>query len=720
MADRRKLQSEVERCLKRVSEGVDAFEDTWKKVHCATNSNQKDKYEADLKKEIKKLQRLRDQIKTWLTSGDIKDKRSLQDARKTIEIQMERFKVVERETKTKAYSKEGLGAAQKLDPAQKERDEITSWLTACIETLTIQLDKFESEMDAINLSLKKKKNDQEKLDRHMELDVSCEKHKYHISQLETLLRKLDNGTVEVDQIKKIKDDVEYYRDCSQEPDFHENDYMYDDLNLGGYEDYLTSLAFEFISGQPTPQPQQTVTPEEESSAVSNSPTSTNSRSHSPPCLENHSSEETKIPESNSSNTIQQPPSPSNANNLSSECSSPVSSHVNFHNSQPVINSQTSSTPYATATANLPNNHYKMSTNHENAWSSSNSLDEELSNDVNTKSFHCTNSSDTLHNNNIHVSKSSVPVSNSWTDSNYNRFHFQDTESSSGMHCDSTNQNIFNNSDSQLLAGTETSKNVVSSVNCQNNNARSYGSSALLNISSTNSVILDEAQSSLKNLAERAVLSNGVSNHVHNLPFSTIQNKGSQLTHIIFGNDENDIFMDSSLNILLKPSPSSASAEIDIRQIFGQYPQNNFTEDQKHALSILEVASKHLPKPMDSLKLKSNGPGAPAPTPDYYPLAAPNCNTIEFFQRLSTETLFFIFYFLQGTKAQYYAAKALKTKSWRFHTMFMMWFQRHEEPKTITDDFEQGTYVYFDFEKWVQRKKEGFTFEYKYLEDIDLN
>ncbi|GFV87668.1 CCR4-NOT transcription complex subunit 3 [Trichonephila clavipes] len=86
MADRRKLQSEVERCLKKVSEGVDAFEDTWKKVHCATNSNQKDKYEADLKKEIKKLQRLRDQIKTWLTSGDIKDKRSLQDARKTIEI----------------------------------------------------------------------------------------------------------------------------------------------------------------------------------------------------------------------------------------------------------------------------------------------------------------------------------------------------------------------------------------------------------------------------------------------------------------------------------------------------------------------------------------------------------------------------------------------------------------------------------------------------------
>lgn len=43
--------------------------------------------------------------------------------------QMERFKVVERETKTKAYSKEGLGLAQKVDPAQREKEETGQWLT---------------------------------------------------------------------------------------------------------------------------------------------------------------------------------------------------------------------------------------------------------------------------------------------------------------------------------------------------------------------------------------------------------------------------------------------------------------------------------------------------------------------------------------------------------------------------------------------------------------
>jgi CCR4-NOT transcription complex subunit 3 len=54
-------------------------------VHTAPNPNQKDKYEQELKKEIKKLQRLRDQIKAWISSTEIKDKKSLQEARKNIE-----------------------------------------------------------------------------------------------------------------------------------------------------------------------------------------------------------------------------------------------------------------------------------------------------------------------------------------------------------------------------------------------------------------------------------------------------------------------------------------------------------------------------------------------------------------------------------------------------------------------------------------------------------
>lgn len=45
----------------------------------------KDKAEMDLKTQIKKLQRLRDQIKTWIASSDIKDKSALVENRKMIE-----------------------------------------------------------------------------------------------------------------------------------------------------------------------------------------------------------------------------------------------------------------------------------------------------------------------------------------------------------------------------------------------------------------------------------------------------------------------------------------------------------------------------------------------------------------------------------------------------------------------------------------------------------
>ena len=55
---------------------------------------------------------------------------------------------------------------------------------------------------------------------------------------------------------------------------------------------------------------------------------------------------------------------------------------------------------------------------------------------------------------------------------------------------------------------------------------------------------------------------------------------------------------------------------------------------------------------------------------------------------SCDYSFLFSFFPKGTRAQYLAAKALKKQSWRFHTKYMMWFQRHEEPKAITDEYEQ--------------------------------
>ena len=78
-------KAEIDRTLKKVAEGVELFESIYDKMQASTNQTQKEKLETDLKTQIKKLQRLRDQIKTWVASNDIKDKTVLLENRRLIE-----------------------------------------------------------------------------------------------------------------------------------------------------------------------------------------------------------------------------------------------------------------------------------------------------------------------------------------------------------------------------------------------------------------------------------------------------------------------------------------------------------------------------------------------------------------------------------------------------------------------------------------------------------
>ena len=114
---------------------------------------------------------------------------------------MEKFKIVERETKTKAYSKEGLTSGQKLDPAERERCEISQWLNNCLENLNIQIDQFEAEIESLGTTKKKKGRSDQTAEQIEELNLLLEKHRDHVQKLETLLRMLDNETVDINQIK---------------------------------------------------------------------------------------------------------------------------------------------------------------------------------------------------------------------------------------------------------------------------------------------------------------------------------------------------------------------------------------------------------------------------------------------------------------------------------------------------------------------------------------
>jgi len=81
----RKIQQEMDKTFKKVSEGMQAFEVIYDKIQQTTNASQKEKLEDLLKREIKKLQRHRDQIKTWAAGNEVKDKKPLLEQRKAIE-----------------------------------------------------------------------------------------------------------------------------------------------------------------------------------------------------------------------------------------------------------------------------------------------------------------------------------------------------------------------------------------------------------------------------------------------------------------------------------------------------------------------------------------------------------------------------------------------------------------------------------------------------------
>jgi len=234
----RKLQGEIDRTLKKVAEGVDTFETIFDKIQSSSNIGQKEKYEQELKKEIKKLQRYRDQIKTWLSSNEIKDKRLLTENRRLIEQQMEKFKACEKELKTKAYSKEGLQLANKIDPQEKEKVDVCNFITSQVDALNSQIDKYEAEAEKLQVAIKKsRKGDSSKTERLEEIEKRVERHKYHIQQLEIILRLIENGNLSVEKVNDIREDIKYYVENHAEDDFMEDDGIYDELNLTKAEYY---------------------------------------------------------------------------------------------------------------------------------------------------------------------------------------------------------------------------------------------------------------------------------------------------------------------------------------------------------------------------------------------------------------------------------------------------------------------------------------------------
>jgi CCR4-NOT transcription complex subunit 3 len=223
MAKLKQLQADVERKLKAVAEGCDLFGNTLRKVQSAVTPTQREKFESELKKEIKKLQRLRETLKTWQNSSDIKNKDDVIEARRKIEQQMEIFKEFEKENKIKAFSREGL-ALDRADKRDEEREEAKDWVKTTQQRLLDCINEHQAELELL----------QSKRGRTNEVRTILERCNFHYEKLDQVLRALENDVVgNMEKLNELREHVESFMENYHNPEFIvlDTDSVYDELEL---------------------------------------------------------------------------------------------------------------------------------------------------------------------------------------------------------------------------------------------------------------------------------------------------------------------------------------------------------------------------------------------------------------------------------------------------------------------------------------------------------
>ncbi|KAG1713518.1 hypothetical protein DVH05_001305 [Phytophthora capsici] len=609
MAGQRKLLSEIDRTLKKVSEGVDVFNDIWDKVYAATAQNQKEKHEADLKKEIKKLQRFRDQIKTWIGNSDVKDKRPLVDARKLIEQKMEEFKVCEKETKTKAYSKEGLAQVERLDPEQQARQQSHAWIQEALNQFNVQIEALESDVERLHSAKGRNRNKAEIEEKEKLLS----RHKWHILKLEQINRLLDNSMLEPEQVDELKEDVDYYLEANQEPDFMEtygDDDIYEMLDL----DTLGATA---QVGLPTEQDVGIDDAAATTSAASTTPTTSSGRG--------------KTPRKSATSSM-----------ITGIGRAGAVKPIDLKTSTPSRSSSTTksdtSPPNAIKTDELKIGKGRSTPQRAKSGSSSSEKGS---------------------------SKTTTPVPSS------------------------------------PAVGTPARK--VSPPTPQRTPSPSVSKGQLIGTSSSSSSASPVAAKPLVPAPSPAASNASLPPPVPT-PSPTAASASAPAP--------------ASVPTLLSGADSAAASTASTSQapLMEESPQ--LTEEQKQVLRLIDESFHFIPESRDSEKANRYVPRNLYPTPASFPSTPSTLfSSAPIFEKLDVDTLFFIFYYQQGSYQQYLAARELKRRTWGYHKKYKTWFKRHEEPQVTGEDYEQGTFVYFDYETgWCQRIKTEFTFEYSYLED----
>lgn len=272
----RKLQKDIEIIFKKIHEGLHDFNyhyDRYESINTdddSDNQREKEKLEGDLKKEIKRLQKFREQIKNWQLNDVIKTLGpsgtalgvKLNDNKKLIEEAMETYKDVERLSKLKTFSNQSImmtfldsqlpgdddddddtdedfwerlessdeDEEEELEDLPSEAIDAIHYFKDTIQQIREQTTKLNHEFE--KLALKKlRKNNLTTIEAKKEkIKATISTNKFHCKKMLKLIRLLKAGQVtDFNLVWLLKDDLDGYVESNGDSNFSSETTLYDDV-----------------------------------------------------------------------------------------------------------------------------------------------------------------------------------------------------------------------------------------------------------------------------------------------------------------------------------------------------------------------------------------------------------------------------------------------------------------------------------------------------------
>ena len=582
---------------------------------------------------------------------------------------MESFKVVEKETKTKAFSKEGLMAARdRKDPKEKAKDDAREWLNASVDELSSQIEAFESEVESLLTTSKKGKSKSAAPPRLGHLEESMSRHHQHIQRLELCLRLIDNEALNPADTEDLKDLVEDYLERNQDDfdEFGDVEEMYADLNL----DELEDIKAREVSHQGLSVIEKTIGGKEPKGGDDGDGKDSGSGASS-------ESTKKKTPEK----AIPAPMGKTGVLGGGAGLPAPLGLK-NLGGGGGGDGDGGAGAGGATSGGKvLPGPKGREGTLGGNggSWGApggAGGLQQQQSWSF-PPGAGGASGEPPVYNQPQGSSKFPLPMQ-----AQQRLAQQQQQQQQRGQTPGSPLQSSPGGKG--LPAPLQFPKATGAALNAGGDKKAASGAAAE---KEEEDAFAFDLPGGLADLADPGAGGEGSAHGGKGFGF------GGAL-----GGDSPGVLLGGILH-----------------------------HDPAVNLRLLESSYRNLPQPGDGQWSRRRRERPPAPIPPSYPTTLPPVlENPALFERLDADALFFTFYYQQGTAQQYLAARELKRANWRFHKKHATWFARQEEPKVSTEEYEQGSYIYFDFAMtnadgsgapsgWCQRSKADFKFEYSQLE-----